>query len=187
MLKFFDKDGNELTEHDLQDKTYWCNRGETMEKAFVSLYGDITAYDINPKKKGDKYALDFISVKTKILADLKSQHRPFFTSGETYNIDSQHAVTFNVKDKRRYEQNFPGMDVIYFIDWVAVRMLNTETQKEWTVNPMLGIYKISFRVFKEILSKAPVHKYKQRENDRMGNARDSYVIDIRNNAFEKLL
>lgn len=186
-MVLFDKYGNVWTYPDLQDKKRWCKEGESQEEAFVREYGEKIGYVMNPRKKEDRFAPDLLSTQTGVLADLKSQHSPFLKAMEFYRIEPTYAVVFNVKDKIRYEQYYPDIDIIYFVDWIVVRGEDERNGKAYTVDPLLGIYKISFRDLNKILSNAEIHEYKQRRNDQQGNARGSYVIDIRNNAFEKLL
>ncbi|WP_343704062.1 hypothetical protein [Chitinophaga sp.] len=178
----YDKDGNELEYHNLQDKLHWCREGESKEQAFVRRYVSL-GYKMNPEKESNEYAPDLIST-TNVLTDLKSQHSPFFKAGERYGIDPNFAVVFNVKDKVRYKKEYPDIDILYYVDWIAVRA--NIYGKSYEVQPLIGVYRISFQDFLPILDGAPVHEYIQRKGDLRGNAKDSYVLDIRDPAFERL-
>jgi hypothetical protein len=181
----YDKDGNMIINHDLQDKAHWCQDGESKEQAFVRRYGADLGYAMNPEKAYNEFAPDLVSVPTNMITDLKSQHCPFFKAGEFYGIDPTYAVVFNLKDRQRYEREYPGIDILYYVDWTAVRGdINGVTH---TVAPLTGIYRVSFRDLLPVLDKARIHNYGQRRHDTMGNAKSSYVIDIRNPAFERLL
>lgn len=183
-ITLYDKDGKSLEYEDLQDKLYWCELGETKEKAFVRRFGSDFAYEINPAKSKDRYALDLISSKSGKLTDLKSQHTPFFTAGSKYNIDPNYAVVFNVKDKVRYEAYYPNIDVLYYVNWVAIKALIYGRLYE--VAPFEAIYQISFGELLTILSRSPIHTYRERVGDRLGNAKESYIFDIREPAFIRL-
>ncbi len=51
---------------------------------------------------------------------------------------------------------------------------------------MEGIWRISFQKLIGLSKKSPIHEYQQRINDQAGNARDSYVLDLRDSSFEKI-
>lgn len=180
----YDKNGAPLDkQHDLQDKLHWCKEGEEKEQAFIRLFGSSIGYLLNPQKIYNSFAPDLIS-DLNILADLKSQHTPFFKAQELYKMDPTHTVVFNLKDQERYRSEYPSIDIIFHVDWIAVKALMGG--KAYEVSEHKGIYKIPFQALDKILENAPVHYYKQRTNDTKGNALASYLIDIRNSAFEKL-
>lgn len=181
---FYDKNGAVLEgKHDLQDKLYWCKEGEEKEHAFVRLFGCYIGYRLNPEKTSDPHVPDLIS-NLNILADLKSQHTPFFKAQELYKMEPTYTVVFNLKDRDRYRSKYPSIDIIFHVDWIAVKALIDG--RTYEVSEYKGIYRISFQALDSILNTAPIHYYKQRENDTKGNARASYLIDIRNSDFEKL-
>jgi hypothetical protein len=183
--KLFDASGKEITHHNLQDKSHWCTDGESMEQSFVRRIGFSLGLEINPVKIYDPYVPDLVYSGSNKLADLKSQHSPFFKAGDFFNIDPTFAVVFNLKDKSRYEQHYPDIDIIYYIDWVAVSAdINGKIYK---VQPLHGVYRISFGSLVNLLRFAPVHSYGQRRFDTKGNAKESYVLDIRHPSFDKLL
>jgi len=179
----YDKDNNILTYHDLQDKSRWCKEGESQEQSFVRRFSEL-GYDINPEKSKNPYAPDLIKKSTGLLADLKGQHSPFFKAEVLYGIEPTYAVVFNVKDKERYEQLYPNIEIVYYVDWVSVRALIWD--KEYKVTPHCGVYRTTFSDLLELLKKSSIHSYQQRINDNKGNARDSYVLDIRNPIFQRL-
>ena len=87
--------------HDLQDKTSWCSLGERLEIKFLEKFGNDFGLVLNPEKRENSFAPDFIHKDSNRYVDLKTQNTPFFSSGK-YNLDPQHAVTFNLIDKQRY-------------------------------------------------------------------------------------
>lgn len=183
--KMYDRDGKEVFHHDLQDKSHWCRDGEKLEEAFVRLYGEQLNVAINPQKKEDPYAPDLISTKNGALIDLKYQSTPFFKAGKLYGIDPTYAVVFNHKDRTRYQDAYPGIYILYWVDWKAVKFEMGNTVIE--VAPLQGIYATGFSAFAKYLASCHLHEYQQRIGDMDGNARDSYVCDIRNPVFKKLL
>ncbi len=50
-----------------------------------------------------------------------------------------------------------------------------------------GVWKISFKDLVGLCKKAPEHSYQQRVRDIKGNAKSSFVLDIRNEAFDKVI
>jgi hypothetical protein len=184
-IKLYARDGSEIVTHDTEDKSHWCKQGIDQEKAFVETYGTSLGYAINPKKSDDDYVPDLVSLTTGNLADLKSQHRPFFKAYDKWGYNPTFTVVFNVKDRKRYELEYPDIDIIYFIDWEAVKA--SIYGKFYYVEPLTGVYKISFHDLLKILDNAPVHGYKNRKNINDGNAEESYVFQVFSPGFKKLV
>jgi hypothetical protein len=185
----FDVNGEEVTRDDLENKGAWCLRGISEEIAFVSKYGQQLGVLINPGKRWNKYAPDLITA-SQALGDVKTQNTPFFQARERFGIDPQFAVVFNLKDEKNYRESHPEVVIYYWVDWVAVRFVSYyqpgEVAYEIRVPPMTGVWRIDFRELRKMCASAPVHKYLRRVNDKVGNAKDSYVLDLRNPAFEKV-
>ncbi len=114
----FDRNGNEVTHHNLQDKGPWCQTGITFEEAFVSKYGADLSLVINPQKQIDPYVPDLLDTSKGNLADLKTQNTPFFQARTRYNMNPQFAVTFNLKDHRRYNELYPDIDIYFWVEWL---------------------------------------------------------------------
>ncbi|SHK69075.1 hypothetical protein [Epilithonimonas mollis] len=185
MYELFDNEGKKIEHHDLQDKSHWCKDGEKIEEAFVRLYGEQLNLAINPAKGYDPFAPDLINTLTGRLGDLKHQATPFFKARKLFGIDPTYAVVFNEKDKLRYEEKYPEITIYYWVNWLAVKY-----RTEWseiTVRPLQGVWKSEFRDFNKYLSTRLLHYYQQRTDDTKGNAKGSFVCDIRNEAFEKLI
>lgn len=78
------------------------------------------------------------------------------------------------------------------MDWVPVRYYKISTNPNYHdtnihVNPMYGVWKVSFKDLDEILKTSPLHAYQQRVNDTQGNARESYLIDLRNSKITQVV
>lgn len=183
--KLFDKDNKELLYHDLQDKKHWCKDGEKIEEAFVRLYGKHLNLIINPEKASNPYAPDLLNTNTNRLGDLKLQSTPFFKAESLYKINPTYAVVFNLKDKLRYEKLYPEIDIYYWVNWLAIRfqMGNLDI----TVEPFNGVWKVDFLTFNDYLNKSSLHTYQQRISDTKGNAKSSFVCDIREQIFKKVI
>lgn len=181
----YDINGQVITYHDLQDKKHWCKDGESLEKSFVRQYGTTFNYAINPEKSTNPYAPDLINLHSNGVADLKVQNTPFFKANELYGIEPTYAVVFNEKDKLRYERQYPDVEIVYMVDWLPVRA--DIHGKQFKVNPLKGIFRAPFNEMVKYLGTLRIHYYQQRRNDALGNAKGSYVLDIRNPVFERLL
>ncbi|MFS3036987.1 hypothetical protein AAH043_03085 [Bacteroides nordii] len=178
MYKTFYADGNLVSNHDLQDKGFWCQTGASKEETFVDMYGDKLGLIINPDKKKDPYAPDLFNIQKNVLADLKTQNTPFFQAEKRFKYPPQYTVVFNVKDYTRYKKLYPNIEIYFAVDWQIVKFESTDTCIE--VEPMIGVWKIDFPTLEKKLKNAPIHCYSQRKNDTKGNALKSYVLNMLN-------
>lgn len=159
---------------DTENKIAWCFYGRKKEDVFVD---DICPYlgikaIINPEKKTNVYAPDLIV--DGIVSDLKYQGLPFFTAGIKWGKDPQYAVSFNCKDYERYTQKYPDINIYFWINWERTQF------SELSVRPMWGVWEIPFPVLSYIIDRNPVvHAYERRTNDSQGNAKSSYILDVR--------
>jgi len=184
MYRLFDRDRNEITYRDLQNKGAWCRKGFSKEEVFVALYGPQLNIVLNPAKTKDPYAVDLLDKGTSKLADLKTQNTPFFQARSRYDIDPQCAVVFNIKDEERYENLYPDIDILFWVDWQVVHFeMNNE---KIDIKPMIGVWKIGFQQLRKLCAASPIHRYQQRINDLRGNAKRSYVLNLFDKAFEKV-
>ena len=97
-----------------------------------------------------------------------------------HGIDPQYAVTFNKKDAARYRLKYPNIVVIFDVRW---------DQLEWTdkhgtvykVEPMHATYAGFLDDIKNAVMKGgnQVVTYQRRVNDTSGNAKESFVFDVR--------
>lgn len=165
--------------HDVQDKKWWVKQGEKKEIEFVERIAPSLGLisRINPQKRSNPYAPDL--VVNNHLADLKYREIPFFTSYNKYGIPPQYAVTFNRKDYTNYYFNYPDVVIYFWVDW------RTTTHKLgksfYAVRPMTGVWRGDFGKLVELVQSkmARLHYYANRQNDMLGNARSSYVLDLR--------
>ncbi|WP_422083410.1 hypothetical protein [Ulvibacterium sp.] len=182
--KQYNKDGELVTHKDLQAKSTWCKDGESIEEAFVSRYGRALDLQMNPDKKTDPYAPDLLE-KGEFLADLKTQNTPFFKARKLYGIEPSYAIVFNRKDARRYHKVYPDIIIYFWVEWHSVKFVMGNFQQ--TVGYINGVWRIPFKNLVELLKVAPEHSYQQRKNDNKGNAKSSFVLDIRNALFERII
>jgi len=183
--KQFDKNGNLVTPSDLQNKSLWCREGEKIEEAFVSKYGDDLNVGINPEKAINRYAPDLVFIPEDSFVDLKTQNTPFFKAKKLFGIDPSFAVVFNRKDYERYGEKYPGIDILFWVEWHSVRFEMGSFKQE--VEYINGVWKISFKELAKLCETAPEHSYQQRRFDRLGNAKSSFVLDIRDSKFQKVI
>ncbi|WP_218970273.1 hypothetical protein [Neobacillus novalis] len=188
----YDIHGNEVTNYDLQNKGAWCGHGVRKENVFVNKYGWKLGLKINPEKERNIYAPDLSLIEfEQMLSDLKTQNTPFFTANK-YGYDPQFTVTFNKKDADRYRENYPDIDIYFWVDWVPVRYYKKNTNPNYPdtdiqVNPMYGVWKVSFKDLDEIIKTSPLHAYQQRVNDTQGNAKHSYLINLLDSKIKKVI
>ena len=114
----------------------------------------------------------------------KQQNTPFFKSNSLYKINPTYAVVFNRKDAVRYWQKYRDIIIYFWVEWHSVKFImgNFEQNVEY-IN---GVWRIPFGDLVSILKTAPEHSYQQRKNDTKGNAKSSFVLDIRNPLCEKV-
>ena len=182
--KLFDKDSNVVSHHDLQDKGLWCKIGSTKEEVFVEKFGRELHLSINPEKQRNPYAPDLLNTSSHLLGDLKTQNTPFFQAKARFNLDPQFVVVFNGKDRLRYLEHYPYIEIYFAIDWQVVRF---EGREVISVLPMKGVWFIPFQDLNLLLEKSPFHAYQQRTKDQNGNAKGSYVLDLKNPAFRQIV
>jgi len=165
--------------HNTEDKQWWLQHGEALEEKFVEVcnYLGINA-QINPAKTEEATAPDL--VVNGIVADLKTQNTPFFTTEKSFGIPPRYAFSFNRKDYERYQEFYPNIDIYVWIDWQM-----TSSDYGITVDYLYGIYQLPFREVARLIEEgAPEHTYRKRTGDQDGNAKSSFMLDIRK--FKKI-
>lgn len=93
-------------------------------------------------------------------------------------------MVFNGKDRKNYKDKYPEIEIYFAVDW-QVTKFKGNTMIE--VNPMIGVWYITFKKLDALLENAPFHSYQQRMSDNRGNAKGSYVVNFLNNEFKKLI
>jgi len=162
-----------------EDKPWWVIHGRDLEDRFVNEVLPRIGFRgmINPEKETNPYAPDLIVEDH--LADLKCQQHPFFTAGR-FGLDPQYAVSFNYKDYVRYSDEYPSLDIYWWVHWQQLADYGVE------VEPMHGVWRASFPAMRWAIlhGRVPSHAYQHRVHDTLGNAKASYVFDVRR--FEAL-
>lgn len=183
--KLIDTNGQEVTHHDLQDKGAWCIAGASKEEIFIQNYGGQLNLIINPEKSTNPMVPDLFNSSSMLLGDLKVQSTPFFQAETRFGINPQYAVVFNYKDVLRYSEHYPNIEIYFWVDWQAVAFESGNTRIE--VEPMNGVWFIPFQILTEVITTAPLHSYQQRVFDRKGNAKASYVLNLENSQFNRII
>ncbi len=178
-------DGQEISHHNLQDKGFWCENGKSQEEAFVEKFGNKIGLIINPEKKNNPYAPDLLNTRNNILGDLKTQNTPFFKAQKLYGLSPQFTVVFNKKDKERYETYYSNLEIYFAVDWQVTKFEQNGNTIE--VNPMQGIWFIPFLKLSGLLTKSPLHSYQQRVQDQKGNAKSSYLLNLLDQEFIRII
>ena len=156
-----------------ENKNWWVKEGYKYELKFIDFCKNKLKMNIkmNPDKETNPYVPDLI-VNEK-LADLKTQTTPFFTS-KRYNFNPNYTVTFNKKDFNKYNKLYSNIDIYFWVNWKDTNWNGL------SVNSLHGIFFSSFNNLKKIINENKVeHFYKKRVNDVIGNAKSSYLIDVR--------
>lgn len=172
---------------DTEDRLWWYKYGEIGEKYFVEWVCsdlDINCV-INPMKEKDPTVPDLLVDGR--LADLKTQKTPFFTAarysksvdGESVQYDPTYTVTFNVKDFERYFKYYRDIDIYFWVKWRDTEY-TSPGRYHIKVKPISGVWVVSFMRLRELIytCKYPIHSYIRRQG-KTGNARDSYLVDLR--------
>jgi len=173
--------------HDTEDRAWWYKYGEMGERYFVENICPEFNLDaqINPEKERDPTVPDLVVDGQ--LSDLKTQKTPFFTAfryhkmenGVPVPYDPAYTVTFNHKDYKRYNKLYPDIDIYFWVKWKDTSYsssFGTTVQ----VAPVSGVWVASFDQLKCLIEEKQyhLHEYGKRIS-RAGNARDSYLIDLR--------
>jgi hypothetical protein len=164
---------------DTEDKRAWCAEAEKDEQEFVKIrlpQLNIRGV-VNPEKFADPFTHDLTLITQ---ADLKSVRTPLFKASEIYGIDPQYAVTFNVKDALRYRELYPNIIVVFDVRWDTLEW----TDKHGTtyrVEPMHATFAGFLSDIRRAIMKGgnQVLSYQRRVDDKAGNAKHSYVFDVR--------
>lgn len=164
--------------HVTEDKAYWCQAyGTDVERPFAESlrhYGLRGA--LNPAKEADPYTHDLIVT---FPSDLKTVRTPLFKAKQLYGIDPQYAVTFNRKDMRRYIERYPNIIVIFDVKWESCEA--TIGGQRYKVDDMHRIHAGFLSEIQQaiLLDGSHLHTYQRRVDDEEGNAKQSWVFDVR--------
>ncbi|MDD4804919.1 MAG: RecQ family ATP-dependent DNA helicase, partial [Candidatus Pacebacteria bacterium] len=140
---------------------------------------------INPKKETDPTVPDLIVEGQ--LSDLKTQKTPFFTAYRYHKMENgipvpynpAYTVTFNHKDYKRYNKLYPDIDIYFWVKWKETSYSSSFGTSVQVAN-VSGVWIANFDQLKYLIEEKQyhLHEYSKRIT-RAGNARDSYLIDLR--------
>ena len=168
----YDFDGNVTSFKSLQDKGFWCRKGEAKELQFVKLVAQLQksnkisfkgTVDIHPAKVHNKYHPDLL-IDGKCIGEVKTKNSPLFMA-DSYGISPQFALTMDLKDSFNYNKYLDeGKDIHLFIwiKWEAHRMESAGTTTK--VGRLAGIWQAKFSALREfqLTTPPPIHWYKKR-------------------------
>ena len=148
---------------DINDKQAWCEDGRRLEDKFVAErhFNDVVVR-MNPDKDQDIFTYD---MRIEMPCDLKTITTPWIHSERMFGIPSSYAISINRKDLRRYYQLYPNIIIILDVQYHDYQATH------WTDMERLLLFVKS--------GKVQLHKYKTRVDDTQGNAKDSYIFDVR--------
>lgn len=153
-----------------EDKLAYCRMGESLEYYFLERFVPRLCLDMvrNPRKVVDPYSPDLLWDGQ--YADLKVQRTPFFTA-QRYGYDPAFTVTFNRKDLERYQRLYPEIRILFYVVWIESSFRGISVPRVhglwWT--DLLQLHTLAQHE----------HQYQRRRNDQYGNARSSFLIDVR--------
>ena len=145
-----------------EDKLAWCEHGDNLEKEFV-----IKSFDSgisllrNPAKHENKYTHDLFAVFPSDLKSIKTQ----FNTADRYGIPRDYAITINEKDIKRYQEKYPNIVLLLDIEYPSYKGVRFASINR--ITKLIG------------MDKAKKHDYIHRVDDKNGNAKSSYVFDLR--------
>lgn len=170
-----------------EDKGSWVVEGASLEVEFVEKVVPFLGLNIqiHPDKKTNPYSIDLYDYDNDSPADLKTQETPFFLVAKKYpdfGYAPRYAVTFNHKDYVRYKERYPDCDIYYFVRWKQTEKYGVK------IKPLTGVWVAAFRDMRALIEQKEVarHPYRFRQGDQV-NAKDSYIFDLRNQIFTRLL
>lgn len=165
--------------HDTEDKAWWVEKGASDELDFIQHIAPQIPLDArpNPQKAHDPFAHDLYVGDSR--AELKHQTTPFFTAGVKYAFEPRFTVTFNKKDLHRYHETYPALQVYYWVNWEQTELHLHGTR--YNVLPLHGVWLAPLPSIIDSLQarQPPLHPYKRRVDDDKGNAKSSYLLDLR--------
>lgn len=170
--------------HDTEDKEWWVRAGLRRREAFVGIVAPSLGLDAthNPAHEEDKAQAELLVQG--LPSDLQCPTTPFFKAEELYGIPLQYAVTWNRVDYQRYLAGIGAFFLIWWVHWDTTQM--RIGRRDYSTPRLSGVWRTPYEAIAERIAqhRTPRHTYARRVGDRRGNARDSYVLDLRR--FERL-
>jgi hypothetical protein len=183
-FKLFDRFNNPIISHDHNDRATWYETGNSLEAQFLEKHGKDLGYILNPEKHNSPIAVDMVDIYKRKKADLKTLNTPLFIAHKKYNLDPRFLVTFTTKDKERYNRIHKDIDIVYWVDWKAVRMEGRFLTVQ--IEPLYGVYVITLADLTMLCETAILHTNPSREGVAY-NSKATYLIDIRMPQFTQLI
>lgn len=185
--EFFSADGSSVTPHDPEDKRWWIDRGTELEAEFLALcqrVGILDGIRENPEraKGGMSLVLPEFVYRGDHL-DLKMQSQPFFMAGELFGVHPRYAVTLNWQDVADVSTKYPRCNFAIWVRWESTAYQRPNAEQRITVGALHGVWWIDPTQLRQLISAAHQqgrrHWYQRRRTDDSGNAKSSYVLDVR--------
>ena len=156
---------------DTEDKTWWIGWGKQKEQEFLKLCEREGILPGIAASYGPDHYPEY-TYQGRYL-DLKTVETPFFMARKHYGLDSNFAVSLNKQDVFDCTYKYPKCQLVFWIQWAS------EIKYGVAVETRHEIRFLSYERMRELVSHAPVHIYQKRIDDNQGNAKDSYILDLR--------
>ena len=156
---------------DTEDKTWWIGWGNKKEQDFLLLCareGILPGIAASP---GSRFYPEY-TYQGRYL-DLKAESTPFFLAQKHYGVDSNFAVSLNKSDVLDCTYKYQKCQLVFWVQWAS------EIKYGVAVETRHEIRFLSYERMRELVSHAPVHVYQKRIDDKKGNAKESYILDLR--------
>lgn len=158
-------------------ESYFCG-------VIAPQYGIIA--ELNPEKKNDLTTLDLRTQKKDkswTRAELKIRLTPFFTAQKYFGVHPQYALTLDVRKIESYKKKKYKLEPIFiWIDWRILKWNHI------AINKLSGVWWCTMEELLQYINynNPPIHYHIERINDKTGNSKNNYIIDIREPIFKKL-
>jgi len=189
--RLFDVNDREVVLHNTEDKDWWLKEGEGRERDFLQLCVEkniLKGIVPNPERVGkrSKAFLPEFFYRGALL-DLKDHRIPFFEAARVRNIPPRYALTLDEQDVLDIEIKYPGCRLVFYVNWMAVKYqkVNVDERgresiaREIVIEPLHGIWGMTPARMRKLIQDRGTHEYLRRKDDRRGNAKTSYGVDLR--------
>lgn len=188
--RLFDANNREVVLHNTEDKNWWLQEGETREGEFLEL---CAAQNIlkgivpNPERTANRKHLPEYFYRGALL-DLKDHRIPFFEAERTRQIPPRYALTLDEQDVIDIETKYPTCRLVFYVNWMAVKYQKVRLDekggetilREIVIQPLHGIWGMTPARMRELTAENKnIHEYLRRKDDRRGNAKTSFGVDLR--------
>jgi hypothetical protein len=189
IYRLLDADEREVILHNTEDKDWWLKEGETREREFLELCAAqniLKGIGPNPERTVNRRYLPEYFYQGALL-DLKDHRIPFFESERTRGIPPRYALTLDEQDVIDIETKYPTCRLVFYVNWMAVKyqkILLDEKDgetvlREIAIQPLHGIWGMTPGRMRELTANRRTHEYLRRKDDRRGNAKTSFGVDLR--------